>query len=930
MNTHHALLSTNGLKRSELKRSEPALNRQSTNTVGAVVLSLFVLAAFSHAQLVAQTSDASAITEPSNTPAVPHLIKYSGTLVDGRGDPISVPIVATFSLYEQGTAASGEQQPALWEETQHLTPNEKGVYTVYLGSATPLGLPAGVFTSVTAQYLGVKVEGEAEMPRTLLVSVPYALKAGDAQTLGGLPASAFALAGSQTAIAEPASAAITTKGVTNVTTTGGVSGYITEFSGTSTVVDSPVFVNGSNVGINTKTPSANFQVNGSSILGTTSLAGTLKLNGVGSATNTTGEPSQQQQFQASAYNSSVHEAVPQTFAWQALPAGNNTASAGAALDLLFGSGSAAPTATGLAIAKNGVVTFAPGQTFPGTGKGTITGITAGTDLIGGGTAGNVTLALNTSKLITGITAGSGLTGGGTSGAVTLALDTTKIPTLTDNPTFTGTLTANSKTSGKPAVAANGTNGGYGISATSDTAYAGKFISGSGSFPSVYSSTNAAQGGIALYGSSPGTDGIALYTNAFGAGGNGVYSVASGGTDSSGNAPVGVFGEVNNTGVGVEGKADTNGTGVGGLSNSGFGVDGYSSSGYGVFGASDTGNAFWGLAYTGTAAIFQNNSPENETVFASNGADDDGSGTLPIASMGNVSGTNAIGVEGFSTAGIGVKGISGGLSALGAKFQRDGYNAGVWGDTVNVGTYPTLAGVVGSADNNSAGYFQNDSDLYATVGAYNAGSGGQGLFRTFQASTPTGTCGFGSGDLTCTGQVKTLAATANGTRRVETYGMQSPENWMEDFGSSTIKNGVAIVTIDLAFAEMANTGTDYHVFLTPNGDSKGLYVAARTSTSFEVHESGGGASSLSFDYRIVAKRRGYEAQRLVDVTERFEAETAAITMRIMALRNTRVPAIKPPTVPKPPTLHVPRSVSPPQLPEPHPTVATPRAKQHSGA
>ena len=120
--------------------------------------------------------------------------------------------------------------------------------------------------------------------------------------------------------------------------------------------------------------------------------------------------------------------------------------------------------------------------------------------------------------------------------------------------------------------------------------------------------------------------------------------------------------------------------------------------------------------------------------------------------------------------------------------------------------------------------------------------------------------------------------------------------MEDFGSSTIKNGVAIVTIDLAFAEMANTGTDYHVFLTPNGDSKGLYVAARTSTSFEVHESGGGASSLSFDYRIVAKRRGYEAQRLVDVTERFEAETAAITRRIMALRNTRVPAIKPPTVP----------------------------------
>src|ERR1700734_2370664 len=53
----------------------------------------------------------------------------------------------------------------------------------------------------------------------------------------------------------------------------------------------------------------------------------------------------------------------------------------------------APTETGLNIASNGVITFARGQTFPGTG--TITGVTAGTDLTGGGTSGNVTLNLNT-------------------------------------------------------------------------------------------------------------------------------------------------------------------------------------------------------------------------------------------------------------------------------------------------------------------------------------------------------------------------------------------------------------------------------------------------------------------------------------------------------------------------------------------------------
>jgi hypothetical protein len=148
-----------------------------------------------------------------------------------------------------------------------------------------------------------------------------------------------------------------------------------------------------------------------------------------------------------------------------------------------------------------------------------------------------------------------------------------------------------------------------------------------------------------------------------------------------------------------------------------------------------------------------------------------------------------------------------------------------------------------------------------------------------ASTPDGTCGIGSGgNLSCTGQIKTLVDAGGGTRKVETYAVQSPENWMEDFGSGELKNGVAIVSIDPAFAETVAADSSYHVFLTPNGDSKGLYVIAKTPTTFEVRESGGGTSSLTFDFRIVAKRRGFEAQRLVDVTERFTAEmkAAAIT------------------------------------------------------
>ena len=422
----------------------------------------------------------------------------------------------------------------------------------------------------------------------------------------------------------------------------------------------------------------------------------------------------------------------------------------------------------------------------------------------------------------------------------------------------------------------------------DSAYAGKFYSAAGEI-GVYSGIGTATGAIAVYGTAPGTDAIGLWGNADGAGGYGVYAITAGGVDSSGNAPIAVYGEAyNSAGTGIEGFARAAGTGVAGLSNSGPGIIGTSSSGEGIYGISTSGNA----------GYFQNSAAETAALYSFNSASADGSPYLPIATYGEAYGTNGIGVQGYGEFGVGVRGFSSEVSNLAEKFQGDGIHAGVWGD-IGTGTgYPYLAGVLGSADDNTAGYFQNSSDTYTTVGAYNAGSGGKGLFTTFQASTPTGTCGIGSGDMTCSGQLKTLATMGDGVRKVETYAMQSPENWMEDFGSGLIKNGIAIVTIDSAFVETANTAAAYHVFLTPNGDSKGLYVVARTSTTFEVHEAGSGTSTLSFDYRIVAKRRGYEAQRLVDVTERYEAETTAIRTRMLSTKSAPKSIFKLPVRPAP--------------------------------
>jgi hypothetical protein len=57
---------------------------------------------------------------------------------------------------------------------------------------------------------------------------------------------------------------------------------------------------------------------------------------------------------------------------------------------------------------------------------------------------------------------------------------------------------------------------------------------------------------------------------------------------------------------------------------------------------------------------------------------------------------------------------------------------------------------------------------------------------------------------------------------------------------------------------------YHVFLTPCGDSNGLYVTRRSATGFEVREQKKGTSSLRFSYRVVAKRKDIAGKRLAKV------------------------------------------------------------------
>ena len=123
----------------------------------------------------------------------------------------------------------------------------------------------------------------------------------------------------------------------------------------------------------------------------------------------------------------------------------------------------------------------------------------------------------------------------------------------------------------------------------------------------------------------------------------------------------------------------------------------------------------------------------------------------------------------------------------------------------------------------------------------------------------------NGNLGVSGSKGAMTKLSDG-RSVLVCAVEAPENWFEDFGSGELKNGVAWVPLDKTFAETVNPELEYHVFVTPGGDCRGLYVAKRTPNGFEVRELGQGRSSTGFDYRIVARRRGFEKQRFAEAPE----------------------------------------------------------------
>ena len=282
---------------------------------------------------------------------------------------------------------------------------------------------------------------------------------------------------------------------------------------------------------------------------------------------------------------------------------------------------------------------------------------------------------------------------------------------------------------------------------------------------------------------------------------------------------------------------TVGTGIHGVSTGGDGVTGESSADSGVSGTSTAavggGGLFGGLFGFGSGVV--GHSTSHAGVF---GLSDGGKG-----------------VVGLTLADAGVHGISAGLDPqLSTGVRGDGISGpGVTASTANG---PFALGAFGR------GHSQGGIMTTLVGGAAIAAVGDVSIDGSLYCVNPWDQVQI-EGGLIVKGPKAAMVSHRDGSRRL-LYSLECPESWFEDFGRARLVRGRATVRLDRTFAQFVRTG-DYHVFLSPEGLSHGLYIHKRTRAGFEVREQHSGKSTVTFSYRVVARRRDIEAPRFKKVT-----------------------------------------------------------------
>jgi hypothetical protein len=287
------------------------------------------------------------------------------------------------------------------------------------------------------------------------------------------------------------------------------------------------------------------------------------------------------------------------------------------------------------------------------------------------------------------------------------------------------------------------------------------------------------------------------------------------------------------------------------------VDGYSNNA-GLVGASTEFTGVGGISTWGAGVYGRKSLPDEDSSLIPNG--------LPAGVVG--ASISFDGVNGWSNYGDGVLGQTqaGDAGVVGVS----SFTRGVLGVTPGVAPFGGLSGVEGRCGDagpspppavdglnlpSIAGVFGTSDVQAGVIGTSNSSVGVLGFSNSYYA-------GVFLGDFLVMNGSKSVAVPfPDGSHRV-LYCMESPELWFEDFGAAKLKAGRAVVKLDADFAKVIKRG-DYKVFLTPEGECRGLYVR-KSAASFEVREFAGGKSSIAFSYRIVGRRKDITEQRFAKV------------------------------------------------------------------
>jgi hypothetical protein len=112
----------------------------------------------------------------------PMILSHTGRLLDGEDSPVHGNVKMKFGIFKHDLPPGLGEDEAWWQSAEVTVNVAHGVYAVQLGH--PQGgtgtIPASVFEGPGDRWLGVTVEGQQLLPRTLITSVPWAIGANRA------------------------------------------------------------------------------------------------------------------------------------------------------------------------------------------------------------------------------------------------------------------------------------------------------------------------------------------------------------------------------------------------------------------------------------------------------------------------------------------------------------------------------------------------------------------------------------------------------------------------------------------------------------------------------------------------------------------------------------------------------------------------------